>query len=190
MKKIMITFLMLMVLISQFMAGSEQNEKNKFFFSIKGNFLSPSDNSYKDIYSSFVVYPGINAGFKVLKKIYIFFGYDYLKKKGKTPVLLEDAESTQNIFSLGAVYEGRLSNKFSYRVEAGGVSFSYKEEALGESASGSKIGIILNGGFVYNFGKKLFLSFLTGFTSASDKLEGINIKLGGFGSSIGIGLRF
>ena len=110
-----------------------------------------------------MIYPGIKAGFKVLEKIYIFLGYDFLSKKGKTPVLFEDSESTQNIFSAGAGYEGRLSNKFNYRLEAGGVSFSYREEAFGESASGSKIGIALNGGFVYKLGKKLFLSLLTGF---------------------------
>ena len=50
------------VLISFTLIGAEGSADKKFFISLKGNFLSPSDGSYKDIYGSSLIYPGVRAG--------------------------------------------------------------------------------------------------------------------------------
>jgi hypothetical protein len=187
MKKIL-TIVLVILFSFTFAIGNGTGDK-KFFLSIKGNIISPSDSAYKDIYGSNVIYPGAEIGFKVFKDIYLLAGYEKFSKEGNTLVLDEIAKSTQNITFFGIGYWGSFSENFGYRAELGGISFSYKEEALEEVVKGSKMGFFINGGFVYNFGERFFTSLLLGYSSASDNIEGVDIKLGGFKSSIGVGIK-
>ncbi len=157
---------------------------------MNGNLLSPADGDYKDIYGSTVIYPGIEIGFMAFNKIYLLAGYEKISNDGKTPILDEIANSTQNITYFGFGYRSSFSDKFGYLAELGGISFSYKEEAMGEVVEGSRIGFFLNGGINYDLDERFFISFLLGYSSASDNIEGIDIKFGGMKTTIGIGVRF
>lgn len=165
------------------------NGENKVFIEANGNFLFPSDSGYKDVYGSSLFYPGFEAGFKIVNNIYIFAGFELLSAEGITPVLEEDAKSTQTILSAGVGYEGDLSDKLGYRVELGGSSFSYKEEAFDEEVTGSKIGFLLKTGLTYDLSDSFYLGIFLGYNSASDSVNGVDIKLGGFKASIGAGVR-
>lgn len=188
MKKI-ITLIFITYLSFMFVNGEDLGNK-KFFIEVNGNFLFPGDSGYKDVYGSSLFYPGFEAGFKVVKDIYIFAGYGMIKDTGTTPVLGEEAKSSQNMISFGVGYSGEFSDKFGYRIGIGGVSFSYKEEALGEEVSGSKIGFLLKGGVFYNLGETFFISTSLGYSFASDTVNGVDIKLGGLQVLIGLGARF
>ncbi len=182
-------FILVLVMSFVFVFGEESGEK-KLFVEVQTNLLLPSDSGYKDVYGSSVFYPGFEAGFKIINDYYIFVGYGILKTTGNTPVLEEEAKSTQQIFSLGLGYEGDFSKKFGYRVEVGGVSFSYKEEVFGEKVTGSKFGFLLKAGIVYFIGENLYISSFLSYETASDNIDGEDIKLGGFGALLGFGVKF
>jgi len=188
MKKTLI--IVLLVLFSVSLMGADKSDDKKFFLSVNVNLLSPADGNYKDIYGSTVVYPGIEIGFRVFNKIYLLAGYEKISNDGKTPILDEIAKSTQNISYFGLRYRGSFSDKFGYLAELGGSSFSYKEEAFGEVVKGSKIGFFLNGGIDYDLGERFFVTFIIGYSSASDNIEGVKIKFGGLKSSLGFGIKF
>jgi len=184
-----LTLLIVLSLLFLFVNGEESGAK-KLFVEANGNFLFPSDSVYKDVYGSSVFYPGFEAGYKIVNNIYIFAGFEMLSVDGTTPVLEESAKSTQNIFSVGVGYAGDLSDKFGYRVELGGSSFSYKEEAFGEEVTGSKFGFLLKGGLSYDLSDSFYAAFFLGYSAASDNVDGTDIKLGGFKTSLGVGVKF
>ncbi len=180
----------LMIVLITFIALSLPGaDGGKFFFSAKANLLFPSDSNYKDIYGSSVIFPGFEIGFKVIKDFYLLAGYEGFSKDGSTPVLDETAKSTQKVLLFGLGYWGELSDKMGYRIEIGGASFSYKEEAFGETVDGSKFGFFLDSGITHNLGKKFFVSLLLGYCSPSDEVNGVDIRLGGFKTSLGFGIK-
>ena len=189
MKKGLILFSILLMM-SLFGFGVEGEKSQKFMVQINGNFLFPADGNYKDVYGSNVFFPGIRAGYCISNSIYLWLGYDYLSKSGTTPVLEEEAKSTQHFIGLGAGYRGDFSEKIGYRVQAGVVYFSYKEEALGETVSDSAIGFELEGDLVFHFNERFFILLLLGYGYGSDDVEEVSIKLGGFKSGIGLGFMF
>lgn len=180
---------LIFILIVSFTLSLAGADGGKIFLTVEGNFLSPADGNYKDIYGSSVIYPGFKIGYKIIKDFYLMAGYEGFSKNGNTPVLDETAKSTQSIISFGIGYWGKLSENAGYRIELGGASFSYKEEAFGETADGSAVGFFLNGGVTQHLGKKFFFSLLLGYSTGSDDVNGVDIKPGGFRASLGIGIK-
>ena len=181
--------LLLILLVTFAIVLNASGDGKKMFFELQGALMLPSDADFKDIYGSSVIYPRVKAAYKFGDHIYAFFGCGPFNITGETPVLKEKSKSKQKICQIGAGYEGDISDKMQFRLEAGGANFTYEEEAFGESIDGSKFGIYLGGSMVYNFSKSFFATFNLGFMSASDKIEGVNIKLGGVHTGIGIGVR-
>lgn len=161
----------------------------KLFFEVQGMVMLPADGGFKDIYGSSVIYPRVKAAYKFGEHFYAFFGCGIFNITGETPVLKEESKSKQKLCQIGAGYEGDLSDKIQFRVEAGGVNFDYSEEAFGEVVDGTKFGVFVGGSFVYNFSDTVFATFNLGYMGASDKIEGVDIKLGGIHTGIGIGVR-
>jgi hypothetical protein len=188
MKKTLIIIISLM-LAGSLVMGAEETSK-KFRIQLEGTLLMPADGNYKDVYGSTVFYPGIEAGFSLSDNFFLWFGFGYLSKSGTTPVLEEEASSTQNILGLGGGYQGDFSEKLGFRVQAGILYISYKEEALGEEVSDSAIGFGLEGSLVMNFSDTIFGLVFLGYDYASDDVEGVNIKLGGFKIGLGLGIHF
>lgn len=187
MKRVLFLIVILVVIFSVSLSGTES--RKKMFIEFQGNMMFPSDSNFKNIYGSSAIYIRGKSGYKIFGDVYLFFGCGLLNKTGTTPVLKVDATTKQKICIIGAGYEGTFSGKFGYRLEAGGANFSYKEEALNETANGNKIGIMLNGSLVYDFSKTFFATFSLGYFGTSDTIEGVNIKLGGLHTSIGAGVR-
>lgn len=161
----------------------------KMFVEIQGAVMLPSDSDFKDIYGSSVLYPRAKAGYKFGDHFYAFFGCGLFSISGETPVLKEESKSKQKICQIACGYEGDISDQFQFRLEAGGAIFNYEEEAFGEAVDGSKFGIYLGGSLVYNFSDTFFATFNMGYMGAADEVGGIDIKLGGVHTGIGIGFR-
>jgi len=187
MKRLLTVFFV--ILISTVLLWGTAGDK-KLFVGVTGDFLSPSDGDYKEIYGSSVFYPGFEAGFLVVKNVYLKAGYEWFSKDGATPVLEEPSESYQKIITFGAGYLGSFSDTFGFRIEVGGASFSYEEKAFGETVDGSAFGFFLNGGVVYYLSDSFYLSGMLGYCSASDDVNGVDIKLGGVKLVLGLGIRF
>ncbi len=160
------------------------------FITGTSNYLIPADKDFKDIYGKGLFYPEIKAGVKVFEGFYIWAGYGFLLAKGTTNLLAEEAESNQNYISGGFGYEGRISDRVRYKVETGTFYVNYREEAMGLKVSGSTIGYRIDGGLDIDVLKNVFLEIGGGYLAASDSIEGISIKLGGFKAGVGFGVRF
>jgi hypothetical protein len=75
-------------------------------------------------------------------------------------------------------------------VELGAFYASYKEEAMQEEVSDSAVGFRVDGSLIYRIGKSLFAGLSLGYLAASDDIEGVSIKLGGFKGGLLLGLKF
>ncbi len=184
-KKSIILLIMLSLLLSvNGVAG------DRFRLSVRGNYLAPADTNFKDIYGSGVLFPGMKAEFAFYKNLYAWADAGFFSITGTTPVLQWDAKSNQTFFAGGAGYTAKVSGKLSYKFELGLLHVSYKEESMGETLNDSSVGFKIGGGLVYDLGKLFFGEFFLGYSTASDTIDDVPIKLGGFHSGVGIGVKF
>ncbi len=188
MKRVLFTsFLAVLLLFSFFMNGFAGE---KFMFSISGNYLLPSDKNFKNIYGKGLFYPELKAGVKVFKGLYLWVGYGVFSVSGTTPVLGREAKSDQKFLSGGAGYILHITKKFDYKIELGLFQASYKEKSMGEELSDSAIGFRIDGGVIFNLGRIFYVEISLGYLEASDTIENFAVKLGGFRTGIGLGLKF
>jgi len=164
--------------------------EGKFMVSVAGNYLIPSDSGYKDIYGSSVLYPELKAGYRLVKGFYIFAGYGFFAKKGTTLEFNQEAKSTQHFLSFGIGHDGKISNRFGYKAELGLLHASYREESMGEEVTGNSIGFGIEAGILYRINSVLFVKVSAGYLNASDRIEDVEIDLGGFKTGIGVEVRF
>lgn len=184
MKKVVIVLCMVAVIATQ-VVGQE-----KFMASVGGNMLFPADGGYKDVYGDSLFYPEFKLAYKVVKDFYLWVGYGLLSTSGETVELKLEAKSSQHFISFGGGYNGTLSKQLEYLVELGAFYASYKEEAMQEEVSDSAVGFRVDGSLIYRIGKSLFAGLSLGYLTASDDIEGVSIKLGGFKGGLLLGLKF
>jgi len=168
----------------------ETFNQQKFLLSVQGNYMISSDANFKDIYGSGNILPEIKAGFKIAGNFYLWAGYGFLSVKGTIPEIDEEAEAKQQFLSLGAGYTGRLNQILGYTTDIGLAGISYKENALGEEASGNTLGFRLDGGLQIFITDGVCVEISAGYIYGSDTVNDINIKLGGLKGGIGLGIRF
>ena len=161
-----------------------------FHIRFTGNLLMPADSGYKDVYGKSLFYPELKAGYALSADFYVWAGYGFVNKKGETPVLKLEAESTQSFVSLGLGYGGPVSDALGCFVELGLVNAYYKEEAMGEKESGSVLGFRADLGLTYTVASPLFISLEAGYISTSKKVNSVTIKPGGLKAGVGLGVRF
>jgi hypothetical protein len=150
--------------------------------------LQPADSGYREVYGQRVFYPEVQAGVRLVRGLYLMGGFGMLTKKGETPELRLDAKSTQMFFSAGLAYILPISASFRFKVAAGVADISYKEEAMGLTISGSKLGYQAEMGLLL-MGEVLFAGVHIGYLSASDAVEDVKIKLGGARAGLCLGFR-
>lgn len=164
---------------------------NRFMVTVSGNYLVPADGNYKDIYGDGEFFPEIKTGFKIFRDLYVWAGYGYLIAKGTTTSTLSlDAESSQHFISFGTGYIKKVSRVLGLKFELGGFSVNYKEETMGEKVTGSTLGFRSEGGVTFDIGGSVFTEITAGYLKASDTVDGLTIKFGGFKTGIGLGIRF
>jgi hypothetical protein len=184
MRKTLFVSVMVFVLCAFVFSGE------KFMVSATGNYLNPSDSGFKDVYGNSVYYPEIKAGYILFGGFYVWGGYGFFSKEGTTTELEQRAKSSQHFLSFGFGYCGKFSEKFGYKAELGLFNADYKEEAMGEQVTGNSIGFGIEAGILYRVLSSLFFKISAGYLSASDKVEDVEIKLGGFKAGIGVEARF
>ncbi len=188
MKRIfLISLLVVLLMGTMFAAGN-------ISISFTGNLLGPADKDYKDIYGSGIFLPELKLSFGFTNNLFVWGGLGILNANGTTPVLEEEAKSSQTILSLGAGYKGDFTPTIGYKIEAGAAYFSYSEESMGLKVNDNAIGFVLNLGITYKITPTFFAELLTGYLLGSDTLtvegETTDVKLGGFKAGAGIGITF
>jgi hypothetical protein len=152
------------------------------------SYLQPADSSYRAIYGDHVFYPEAWAGVRVFRGLHVFAGYGWLTKNGLTPDLELEAKSTQRFLWAGIGYVGTVAQMVRFKFEAGAASIGYREEAMGLIVSGSRLGVRAGAGLLF-LSRTLFTGLDLGYLGASDTVEDVKIKLGGFKASVCVGVR-
>lgn len=161
-----------------------------FIVFFTGNYLIPSDSSYKDIYGNGVVYPELIIGSEVRKNFSLWVGFGHLSAKGTTLAPEDKLKSSQNYLSFGTRYSGKISRNMIYKIDVGLFYLVYKQDDLETELRGSDVGFRTDLGFVYTFSKNLFIEFSLGYLSASDRVKDVRKEWGGFKGGVGIGIWF
>lgn len=166
-----------------------------FSLAASGTYMLPAQETFSGTYGSGMFIFGIKGGLKFVRPFYIWAGYDYASATGKSPVLNEKSVWKQRFFSLGLGYNKNLSRPFDIAAEAGMLYVKYDEKAMKEDASGSALGLRINGIGIYKISGHLFLSFTMSYLWISETVDSsddqtFTVKLGGFKTGFGLGLRF
>ncbi|MBN2199140.1 MAG: outer membrane beta-barrel protein [Candidatus Aminicenantes bacterium] len=184
MKKTGILIVAVTVVLSSLCGGQT------FTVSLGAGIQSPADSGYRDIYGRSVFLPEIKGGISLSPSLYVWTGYGLVTAKGETPELKSAAESSQNFLSLGGGYQGALSDSLGFKAELGLADVFYKEEALGETVSGSALGFTAGAGLTYALGKMFFLQAEAGYLLAQKTINDVKVKMGGLKAGLGAGIRF
>lgn len=188
---LMVFFLLFHVGVDCFACeGRGGDTRGRLMLVVSGNFLSPTDDGFRAIYSKGVVYPGLKAGYRVSRSIYLWAGYGFFSIKSETPVLRLDTQATQHFLSAGLGYMFHISPKIDYIGELGIFSGGYREESMGEVLKGSALGFALNNGLLFRLNRRFYVELSLGYLTASDTVEDVKIKLGGIRTGLGLGVRF
>ncbi|MGB2964897.1 MAG: hypothetical protein WBB69_13025 [Anaerolineales bacterium] len=179
----------LIFIITVLWVASSISYAEKLMFSVSGHSLFPADSNFKDVYKNSILYPELRAGVKVFKDIYLWGSYGFFSVEGKTPNFQLEAKSTQNFISFGVGYLLSVTKSISLDAAVGGSFINYKEEAMSLEVTGSKLGLRFDGGLMYSIGKLFFARLSAGYMTASDSVEGVEIKLGGISAGLGIGIK-
>lgn len=171
-------------------ADVKRKRSERFFLKANVDYLSSMDKNYKEIYSSGSLFLQAKAGVRLARNFYIWTGYGTISAEGTIPEVDSNAKASQTFFFFGFKYTGDFSKKLGYKIEAAAVSVRYKEEALELEATGSTMGFSFETGVVFNLGKRLFSELSAGFLSARDILIEDKVKLGGFKTGLGLGVKF
>jgi hypothetical protein len=163
----------------------------KGYVGINGKFLFSSDSNYKRIYGNSQFYPELEVGLDIYKGIVLFGSYGYFSQTGKTEgELKEDTKSTKEFLSFGAGYKIEANEKIYVLIKVGVSRIDYKEESMGEIIKNNKIGLCGEVNIIYNMSKRLYTKIFIGYMGGKDKIDDVDIKLGGFTAGLGLGIRF
>jgi hypothetical protein len=178
------------VVLIGFLGGGSAWAADRFQVRLCGSVLLPADAGYKDVYGKSAFLPEFKAGMALSDSLYLWAGYGLLYKKGETPVLKNEAKSTQHFISGGLGIRGTLADKLEWLAEAGLLVVAYREDAMGVSVADSALGFPAGAGIGYRLSDLLFLTAEAGYLFALDKVKGETVKPGGFKAGVGIGVRF
>lgn len=190
-------FLILLVVVLLFcvvgersLKGETGNSGGRLMVTVSGNSLSFADDGFKEIYSSSVIYPELKVAYTFYRGVFLWAGYGFYSKKSLTPVLQLETKSSQQFLSGGIGYISRISRGVEYTGDIGIFSGSYKEEALGIKLTGSALGFRIDSGLLFRVTRMFFVEMSVGYMTASDTVDDLKIKLGGFRAGVGLGARF
>jgi len=162
----------------------------KMFFLVSGNYLLPAESGFADIYGSGPIYPGVTAGYKFNRNWYIWGGYSFFSKKGKSAVLEKPSKWKQAYSSLGIGYYKNISIRAAWKGSIGAMYVRFSEEAFDDKVTANTFGVGLEAAGIYKIGQHLFTEITLAYLYAPDTVEEVNIELGGLRAGIGLGLRF
>jgi len=155
-----------------------------------GNGYIPKDSEFKDFYGKGHFLPEVKVGISIYNGFYLWGGYGYYKATGKTtPDFQEETEWTQNFWFYGGGYYREFLRSLGFNLRLGGVTTTYKEEALDSEIKETASGFYIGGGIVLSLAHSFFTELELGYISVSNMIDDLSINLGGFKAGIGVGIR-
>jgi hypothetical protein len=154
------------------------------------SYLAHADSGFREVYGPGGLMPGLRLEAGLWKDLSLYASCGFFARTGATPVLEQEAKTTQRYISAGASWKSRLSEKMAWNLYAGMLFVIYREEALGETISDNALGLEIGAGLRYRLGARLFLCPFVSYLLAGDTVEESKIKLGGARAGIGLGVTF
>jgi hypothetical protein len=139
--------------------------------------MLPAAENFNEIYKKGVYYPGITAGYKISRGIYIWSEYGFLSKSGIVPVFEEPSKWTQNFMSLGLGFFKNISITFAFKAELGISYVGFTEETFDEKVTGSAVGVMAGGASMFKITDRLFSEISVHYLHASSTVNDIPLKL-------------
>jgi hypothetical protein len=163
---------------------------DRFLAELNGGYLMANDAAFKEVYGKGGFLPEVRLQFDLGSSFFLSAGAGVVSKKGVTPGLLKEAKSRQVFLSLGGGYDARLSENLHMRVGPALRLVSYREEVAGDTQKGSRLGWGLDADLLYSLGDAWRAGITAGYTYASDTVEEVSFKMGGFRIGAAVGFRF
>jgi hypothetical protein len=155
---------------------------------MKGQYFSPSEKAFKDIYGSGLMYGG-EFGLGISRRIDSWIGGSYFKKSGKLSFTEEDTELTIIPLGGGIRFKITSGNIIPY-LDAGVNFYQYKETNPIGKASKLALGFIGRLGLLLKLTGSLFLNSSVGFSYCKANPADFEINIGGLEAGIGLEYKF
>ena len=161
---------------------------DRLLLSVGWSLLRNADPFYRATYGRTVSLPEFAAAGRFYRNFYVLAGYGSVTKRAAVPDLETEAVSRQGCLWAGLGYIASLRGPFKVKIEAGPADLIYREEGLGLTASGSKIGYQVQAGLLVT-ARSLFAGMDVGYFGASETVGDLKIKLGGVRLTLSAGFR-
>ena len=178
----------LILIVTTLILLSGLTNASDFILKMKGNYFSPSEQAFKDIYGGGWVYGG-EVNFGIWKSLKLWVGASFFSKKGELTFTGEETKVRIIPFGIGMRYTSSVGGINYY--SGMGINYNlYKEtNPIGDASKGGfgiagKIGgfMKVSGGFI--------IDLYIGYTYCKMKPADYRINIGGFEAGIGIGYGF
>lgn len=163
-------------------------DASDFTLKVKGNYFSPSEKAFKDIYGGGWVYGG-EANFGIWKNLKLWVGTSFFSKKGELSFTGEETKVRIIPIGGGVKYVSSVGG-INYYSGIGINYYLYKEtNPIGDASKGG-FGIV---GIIGSFMKVtggLIIDLYINYSYCKMKPADYRINIGGFEAGIGIGYEF
>ncbi|HLP48212.1 MAG TPA: hypothetical protein VK469_19875, partial [Candidatus Kapabacteria bacterium] len=159
------------------------------FFLLSGNILLPAESRFNKIYAKSLIFPGLTVGYKFNRHFYVWGGYSFFSKNGKSEIFKKPTKWKQSYLSLGLGYYRNKSIRVAWRVGLGAIYVNFSEAAFGDKVRSNVFGGSIEAAGIYKVGQRLFMEFLLGYRVAAKTFNETNVTLGGFSTALGLGLK-
>lgn len=158
---------------------------------LSAGLLLPRDDDFRLVYGDRVFLPGIRLGVCLTGNYYAWGALQLARSRGTTrPVLKLPATVRQRLLSLGLGFRERLGGRLGYKLEAGFCLLHFREEALGQSASGSGGGFCAEAGLTWLLRRRLDLELGVAYMGGGDGEAGSSLVQGGWRPALGLLFRW
>jgi len=168
----------------------EDSVNRRFMVTTGGNFFSPSQIEYRQIYGKKIFMLEIKITGLVYRNFTAWGSFGLIGKDGLIEEIDETAHIRQTLISLGVGYRHRVNTLLRLRGELGLNYISYNEEALDDAQAGSGFGLKIGANVDFLVSKSIFVTLTGAFGTAGDEAETGRIKLGGFQAGVALGFAF
>lgn len=204
---------LLLIMVIFLLSASLQAAGAKLTFTVYGNYFSVADSAFKDKYKSSAFFPEAKATLSFSGNLYLWASYgmfsaDYTWTEWSSKAVITADVAGKSVVDkrimaggLGFFMGYLDKSQFGVRFELGACSIINDIEDTKTIISSnafvssvqdkqSGVGIRANLGITFGLTKNLFSEVAFGYLWAMDKVNDNSINLGGFRSSVGLGLRF
>lgn len=155
------------------------------------NYAVPADETFRQIYGSGVLQPELSLSLRLLRRgLQLRVGAAALRASGTlAPPLADAVEAWQLFLSLAPEWQFRLSPRLALAVHGGVLLVSYREEAFAATTRGAAVGFDAGASLFLAVGRRLSACLALGFARAGDRVNDLDVRLGGLRAGVGLAAR-